>query len=136
MLSMPAFHLLNIIVTGEVSAHELRGTLAADTGQANVGETLKEALIELGVRGFVRWRLHEDYGSRPEPPLLDATDQASLARAWSYCFGSVEPRGAYPGESQQRTITLQVTPEGKIESEAARYQAFLPELRRDFGWDC
>lgn len=92
-------------------------------------------MSELVGSELVRFTVHENYGTRPEPqPVLPGTiDQ--FRRAWTHCFGAAGPRNEVPDKDSPSTITIGTTDRGRAENHDSRYEAYLSQLRDDFGWD-
>lgn len=135
MLSLVAYHLLNVIVESELSAHELRlGLLRPALSDAAVDRVLHESLRELVEGGFVVWAHHPHYGEGSRPENTPG-DREKLDLAWASCFASQGPRGYCPTRDAPGALVFEGTELGTRETFAPCYDAYLSELRARFDWD-
>lgn len=131
MLSIVAYDLLNVIVQDELAVQDVIAYLRAIP--ASTESDPRSVLRELVAGGFVQFRVHEDYGRGRQPPLHPTGAVVEFDRAWVQCFkDGAGPAG--PTGFSGPTITVTDTEAGVRECHAKCYDAYMDELRRDFGW--
>ena len=86
MLSQAAYQVASVLVTGAVTVHDLKASIAT-TGipQSNVDEWLRIALQELVTLGFATYLFETQYGDAPPVAPVSMT-KTEFEFYWNQCF--------------------------------------------------
>lgn len=86
MLSIDAYSVASVILTGGLTVHDLRWSLATENiAKEQVNDFLYAALAELSRCGYLIWFYEPDYGNTPSVEPANFGEQ-EFARYWRLCF--------------------------------------------------
>jgi hypothetical protein len=124
MLSKSAFEVASVIVTGGLTAHDLKLSIATEgVAPERVDEFLRDALAELARCGYLVWLYEPNYGNT-SPVSPARCDEREFDNYWRLCFPSGGPTSHFP-DGDHPTLFLEHNAALLCEVNKPEYGPFL-----------